>query len=105
MRLAEEADDTVGKALARRALGEACARCRPSDPPRAEEHMLEAIRLFEEMGARPELARTHVSYARLLNEQGLTDKAKAHLTRAVALFTEMGMVEDAASVEHPVHAA
>jgi hypothetical protein len=56
--------------------------------------MLEAIRLQEQIGAHPELARSYGRYARILSSQGEQAKARAYLAKAVVLFRQLGMVRD-----------
>ena len=92
--LAEEAGDRWTKALAHRALAEALICLDPADPEKAEHAIAEAIRILEEIGARPELARSYVSYARLLKTRGARELARGRLTHAVGMFREMGMAWD-----------
>ncbi len=94
IRSAEETGDQLGRALAHRALGEALSHLNPPDRPGAERAMLEAIRIQEEIGAKPELGRSHVGYARLLKAWGKGDLARQHLSQAVAMFRAMGMAWD-----------
>jgi class 3 adenylate cyclase/tetratricopeptide (TPR) repeat protein len=97
--LAEEAGDKWTKALALRTLAEAYSIFDRSDPQKPEDAILEAIRLLQEIGAKPELARSYVSYARLLDGKGETAQAKQHLVKAVGMFREMGMAWDLAQTE------
>lgn len=60
----------------------------------AEQAIREAIRTFQEIGARPELARSYVSYSRLLEAWGKRERAREHLTQAIGMFREMGMAWD-----------
>jgi hypothetical protein len=53
--------------------------------------MENAIRILREIGTRPELARSYVSYARALLDAGERDRAVELLMQAKALFQEMGM--------------
>jgi class 3 adenylate cyclase/tetratricopeptide (TPR) repeat protein len=94
VRLTEEMDDKVYNALAYRVLAEATSRLEPPDLSRAERAMLEAIRIQQEIGTRPELARTQVSYARLLKAKGEAEKAEEQLAKAIGMFQEMGMAWD-----------
>ena len=64
IRLAEETHDRLAQAVAHRTLAEALGALGPEAPQAAERAMLEAIRLQQEIGAKPELARSYVSYAR-----------------------------------------
>src|SRR5262249_5090897 len=70
IRLAEEAGDKWTKAVAHRKLAEALICVDPLNPENAEHAIKEAIRILEEIGAKPELARSYVSYARLLKARG-----------------------------------
>jgi hypothetical protein len=56
-----------------------------------QHEILEAIRIQQEIGARPELARSYVSHARLLAATGEIEQAKARLTQAIDMFRQMGM--------------
>jgi tetratricopeptide (TPR) repeat protein len=92
--LAEEAGDKFGKALAHRALAEAVSRIEPADRRRTDQEILEAIRIQQEIGVRPELARSYVSYARLLTAHGEHARARELLSRAIGMFRDMGMAWD-----------
>jgi class 3 adenylate cyclase/tetratricopeptide (TPR) repeat protein len=92
--ISHETGDRFFRALAHRALGEALLRMDPADAPKAESAMLEAIRLQEEIGARPELARTYIAYARLLQGRGEAETARGYLTQGARMFEEMGMTWD-----------
>jgi class 3 adenylate cyclase/tetratricopeptide (TPR) repeat protein len=94
IRLAEETQDIWGKALAYRTLAEAYSILHPADPQKAEHAILEAIRLLQEISGKPDLARTYVSYGRLLKSRGEREKAKEQLVKAIGMFREMGMVWD-----------
>jgi len=100
MRLAEEAGDKWTKAVAHRALAEALSRLDAPDPEKAEDAIAEAIRILEEIGARPELARTYASHARLLQTRGASELAQERLTHAVSMFRAMGMAWDLERAEH-----
>ncbi len=56
--------------------------------------MQKAIRLHQESGAIPELARSYVSYARLLQQWGANSQAQEYLGQATELFERMGMTGD-----------
>jgi tetratricopeptide (TPR) repeat protein len=97
--LAEETGDDFIRALCHRCLGEIATRLEPSDPATAERAILEAIRIQQEIGARPELARSHFSIARLLRRWGKTERGREHLAQAVRLFRGMGMAWDLARAD------
>jgi class 3 adenylate cyclase/tetratricopeptide (TPR) repeat protein len=96
IQIAQETGDRFFGALAHRTLAEALCALTPPDLAGAERALEEAIRIQEEIGARPELARSSLSYARLLDRLGRTEDAVEYRTRAVAMFREMGMVSDLA---------
>jgi class 3 adenylate cyclase/tetratricopeptide (TPR) repeat protein len=96
--LSEATGDGFGAALARRALAESLVRLRPSDPQWQRE-IQEAIRLLQDVEAQPELARSHLSYVRLLKAAGELQQARAHLTQAIDMFRRMGMAWDFGQAE------
>jgi predicted ATPase/class 3 adenylate cyclase len=97
IRLADEMDDRFPSAFAHRTLAEALVGTHPPEPAKAETHVLEAIRIYREIGTRPELARSYVTCARLLHAEGRRDQAAELLKNARALFREMGMAKDVAA--------
>lgn len=99
IRLAEESGDRYAKALARRALAEALFTLNPTNPQPAERFFLEALCLQQKIDAKPELARTCVRYAHLLQRQDKTDLAKEYLVQAIDLFQQMGMTWDLGQAE------
>ena len=102
--LAEERGEKFANALAHRTLAEALFALASADPQDAERAIVEAIRIQQETGNNPELARTYVSYARLLQGQGEGDKAKAYLTQAISMFQQMDMAWDLTQAERALHA-
>ena len=96
--------DKAPKALAHRTLAEALGATTPADPQDAERAMLEAIRIYQEISNKPELARSYVSYARLLQGWGETTKARDYLTQAIGLFQHMAMPWDLARAEQVLQA-
>jgi predicted ATPase/class 3 adenylate cyclase len=103
--LAEETGDKYAKALAHRTLAEALFTLAPADPQDAERAMLEAIQLQQEIGNHPELARSYMSYARLLQGWGEAAKASEYLTRAISMFQQMGMAWDLTQAEQVFQAS
>jgi predicted ATPase len=97
--LAEETRDRLANALAHRTLAEALARRAPADVAAAERAILDAIRIQRELGCRPELARSYVTYARLLEGWNRRDEAGRHLAEAVDMFRAMRMTRDLAAAE------
>ena len=66
--------------------------------------MLEAIRIQQVISAKPELARSYVSYARLLQGWGEAAKARDYLAQAIGMFQQTGMAWDLAQAEAARHA-
>jgi class 3 adenylate cyclase/tetratricopeptide (TPR) repeat protein len=99
IRLAEEGNDKLVKSLAHRTLSEALLCLEPVDLEKAESAILEAIRIQKEIGARPELARSYVSHAKLLKAKGECERAKEYLAKAIDMFQQMGMTWDLAQAE------
>jgi class 3 adenylate cyclase/tetratricopeptide (TPR) repeat protein len=99
IRVAEKTDDPFGEALAQRALAEAIALGGLTNRAAAERSTLEAIRIQQQIGSRPELGRSYLSYARLLQGWGELDRAREVLGQAIALFRETGMAQDLARAE------
>jgi tetratricopeptide (TPR) repeat protein len=89
--LSDEMGDRFPIAVASRTLAETLLRTDASRRVEAEARMEDAIRILQEIGARPELARTYVSYARCLLGAGERERAIALLDTATAMFQEMGM--------------
>jgi len=99
IRLAEDTRDRLANALAHRTLAEALARLTSPDVEGAERAILNAIRIHQEFGSRPELARSFVTYARLLRRWNRIDEASRSLGEALTMFRAMGMEHDRAEAE------
>ncbi len=96
--LTEESGDRFHAALAHRTFAESLVRLRPPDSQWQRE-ILEAIRIQQDIGAKPELARSYVIYARLLKTAGEIEQARAHLTQAIDMFRQMSMAWDLGHAE------
>jgi tetratricopeptide (TPR) repeat protein len=99
IRLAEDTRDRLANALAHRTLAEALAGLTPPDIERAERAILDAIRIQQEFGSRPELGRSYLTYARLLRGWNRADEARRYSGEALGMFREMGMEHDLAEAE------
>jgi class 3 adenylate cyclase/tetratricopeptide (TPR) repeat protein len=99
VRIATETGDRTPLALAHRTFAEAIARQDPAARDTAETSMREAIRILEEIGALPELARTYASYARVLGAWGSGEQAVEFRARAGGMFETMGMAWDLARLQ------
>jgi tetratricopeptide (TPR) repeat protein len=96
--LAEKAGDKFTQAMVLRALAEAL--CRGGTQQQAQQgvrHLLDAIALQVNIGAKPELARSHASLAALLQAQGNAQEAALAAAKATQLFTELNMYWDLAA--------
>ena len=99
IRLAEETQETFAGALAQRMLAEALLRLDPRDTPGAEQAVVEAIRIQQDIGARPELARSLLTAARVSAAAGDEAAAKTRLAQAMEMFQQMDMAWDIAHAE------
>jgi class 3 adenylate cyclase/tetratricopeptide (TPR) repeat protein len=97
--LAKKSEDKFTIALAHRTLAEIFFHLEPSKPRKAERAILEAIRIQQESGAKPELARSYLSYAQLFKHKEEKEKAEEYFVKAVGMFKEMGMDWDLAQSE------
>jgi tetratricopeptide (TPR) repeat protein len=98
---AEKASDRFAQLVAYRSLAEALMQGGAApDRAQAEDAMGESIRLSKEIEFNPELARTYVNYARLLQGWGREEQAKSYLAQAIAMFQAMAMTWDLARAEH-----
>jgi tetratricopeptide (TPR) repeat protein len=102
--LAEATGEPLAKGLAYRTLAEVCIRIDVSDRPHIEGAIQEAMRIHGDVGAQPELARTYVSYAKLLDAWGETTRAQQHLRRAIAMFRQLGMAWELTRAERALTA-
>ena len=103
IRVAEAVGEQYPKTLALRTLAEALFARDSTDPESAERAMLEAIRLQQGIGAKPELSRSYVSYARMLQAQGEGERARTSLIQAIDMFRQMGMTWDLVHAEQALH--
>jgi class 3 adenylate cyclase/tetratricopeptide (TPR) repeat protein len=97
--LCEESGNKWLLALALRTLSEIISCQKPLDAEKVEQAIQEAIRLQQEIEAKPELARSYVSYAKLLNTKVESEKAKEYLAQAIDMFRKMDMTWDLAQAE------
>jgi class 3 adenylate cyclase/tetratricopeptide (TPR) repeat protein len=99
IKLAEETQEISAGAVARRILAEVLLYRHPPDPQLAERTIAEATRIQQEIGAKPELARSFLTYARVRAALGESAQSKACLTEAIAMFQQMDMAWDIAQTE------
>jgi tetratricopeptide (TPR) repeat protein len=57
----------------------------------AESHYRQAMKLAEELGMRPLIARCHLGLGQLYRRRGRAERAETHLTTARTMFREMDM--------------
>ena len=101
IQLARDTQDRLANALAHRMLAEALGATGPADAAQAEAAVVEAIRIQQEVGSRPELARSYVTYGRLLDRWGRSDEARRYLMDAAEMFRTMGMDRELAALQKP----
>jgi predicted ATPase/class 3 adenylate cyclase len=92
--LGEETNDRYAIAFANRPFAEILSHLEPSDPEKADRAIFQSIRIQQEIDAKPELARSYVSYAHMLAGRGTKEKAKEYLAMAIGMFQQMGMAWD-----------
>ncbi|PON16433.1 hypothetical protein C2W62_18480 [Candidatus Entotheonella serta] len=98
--LASETGDHFFKALAYRTLAKAEFALAPAKRQRIEAAIREAIRLQQDIGAKPEQAHSSVSYAQFLQHWGDTDMAKEFTEQALGMYRHMGMEWALAQAEY-----
>ena len=98
--VADEAGELWNKSRACQLLVDTWCRLDRIDGQEVEQTILETIRVQQEFGAEPELARSYLIYARLLRHQGKMAQAKAYNDQAIDMFRRMGMDWDLARAEH-----
>ena len=94
--LSEIASDRFNRAIAYRTLAEALARTRPTDHDTIRGHIELATTIQREIGARPELARSLVVYAQVLDAAGETERGRDTLQQALSMLRVMEMAWDEA---------
>jgi len=94
IRLGEETNDKYVISFANRPFAEILSRLEPSDPEKADRAILQAIRIQQGIDAKPELARSYVSYTYVLVARGEKEKAKEYVGKAIGMFQQMGMTWD-----------
>jgi tetratricopeptide (TPR) repeat protein len=103
--LAQKTRDPLANALAHRTLAEAIAVLEPANTRSAEDAVLEALRIQQELGAEPELARSRFAYARLLNAWHRTAGSRLLLRQALETFRRLDMSQDLSRAEKAFPAA
>jgi class 3 adenylate cyclase/tetratricopeptide (TPR) repeat protein len=95
--LAEKAGDKFTESLVLRARAECLGQSGPlENTDEAERTLLEAIKIQDGIGAKPELARSYLRLARLFRSRGGTRETALWLDRATGQFRELGMSWDIA---------
>jgi tetratricopeptide (TPR) repeat protein len=95
LRLALAGGDYYGQFLAQRTLAEILTRMQPEQTAAIHTAMHEAIRLQRQLGALPELMRSYISYAGLLDSLGEQDDAAEYRNQALELFAQLDMAGNA----------
>ena len=100
-----QTSDRLARAVSSRALAEALSRGLAAPLPEAEQAMSDALQLFTELGFHPELARTYLCHAYLLQQRGQREAATRCLSEAVGMFRDMGMARDLERAERALREA
>ena len=103
IQIAEEANELLVKSRACRLLVDVWCRFDRIDRHEAEQMINEAIRIQRDFGAEPELARSQLTYARLLGGHGKHDEAEEYVRLATDMFRHLGMDWDLAQAEQRFH--
>ena len=72
-------------------LGTIIGRTEPSQAKAAEEHILQGMRIYDELGMKPRLAQGCLHLGELYAGAGQREKAVENLAKARAMFQQMGM--------------
>jgi class 3 adenylate cyclase/tetratricopeptide (TPR) repeat protein len=100
IRLGEETGDKYVMAFAQRTFSEILFGLEPLNPQEAEHSILEAIQIQQEIDAKPELARSYMSYAQILLGSEEKEKANEYIEKAVGMFQQMDMTWDLAQAKN-----
>ncbi len=94
IRAAEDTGEKSAQAFGYRVLADILHHTRPSDVEAAESALQVSIGIQEEIGSRPELARSHAHYGQLLAARGEHARARVQIETAMTMFRQMGMAWD-----------
>jgi tetratricopeptide (TPR) repeat protein len=97
--MSEESKETFTIAFTQQTLAEVYLQLGPSELQKAERAILEAIRIQQESGAKPELARSYLIYTKLLKRIEEKEKAEEYIAKAIGMFKKMDMAWDLAQSE------
>jgi class 3 adenylate cyclase/tetratricopeptide (TPR) repeat protein len=92
--LAVETQQRWTEGWARRVLGEALAASAGAMAPQAEKELRESVRILEDLGTLPDLARALFAYGALLGSASRTQEGAPPVARARSMFADMGMSWD-----------
>lgn len=97
--LADAAGDKFSFALAHQVLSELLSDAARHDLQGAEDAIGQAILVFREIGARPEMARSQLRFGRLLSALDARSEAQVQFMEAARTFDSLGMEWDLARVK------
>ena len=72
-------------------MGEIYGEAKFNEPTK---YIEDSIRIFKEIGAKNELAKSYLSLGRLYKEKGERDKAKNYVTQALHIFEKLGTLHE-----------
>jgi len=91
LRMAEKNNERPYEGMARLSLERILGQLETPDIRKAEEFILQGIRLADELKMKPYCARAHFYLGELYVRAGQKEKVLERLTKAEAIFLEMGM--------------
>ena len=101
--LGEETKDKYVIAFAKRTFAEMLCSPELIDPEKSDLMIHSAINILQEIDAKPEIARSYMSYANILAGKGVKDMAQKYLTKAMGMFQNMSMTWDLAQLNQLQH--
>ena len=91
MRLSQKNNEKLSEARAWIFLGRILGRTETQDIHKAEEYMLQGMKIADELKTKPAYAQGHLFLGELYAHSGQKEKAVEHLAKAETMFQEMGM--------------
>jgi tetratricopeptide (TPR) repeat protein len=91
LRLSKKCSEKHFEACSRIWLGRILGQAGRAEAGKAEEYILEGIKILEELRLRPVSAQGHLFLGELYADRGQREKALENLNRAEAMFQEMSM--------------
>lgn len=91
LRLAQNNNEKAGEAQSRLSLGTILGKADPSQHGKAEEYILQGIKMFNELQVKPYSSQGYLTLGELYADMGQREKALEYLEKAKGMFWEMRM--------------